>query len=324
MLRQPYFDRQALGSGLMVWHFDYYRRSNTYYGANDAGSDSNRPQMDPMEFDFNDNTQELQLGTTRGEPQDLLSSAATGITSGTAMPSPDSPKVDGKPQADQTWSGAVTPVKADEHAFTVDANPANVLMRVSIVGTGDCKLQLFHDGKPVGGEVDAGSVGDEEFVDVTAPAPGQWTAKVSDFAACLQYDGTVHFTQPAEVFDTKGAATTWSNWTKQPTGWAFTNVRPSGGEGIDSPADAGDGTITLDILKLSGGATDVSPGFVTPGDVDAGRVNHLRVPIFNNGDVAVPSVGVTVKRGGTVVARGTVTGLAPYSRTAACSGTSRR
>jgi M6 family metalloprotease-like protein len=316
MLRQPYFDRQALGSGLLVWHFDYYRRSNTYYGANDAGSDANRPQMDPMEFDFNDNTQELQLGTTRGEPQDLLSAAATGITSGTAMASPGGPVVNGTPQPDQTWTGFVTPVKADEHAFTVAANPANVLMRVSVAGLGDCKLQLFHDGKPVGGEVDAGSVGDEEFVDVTKPEPGQWTAKVSDFAACLQYDGTVHFTKPSEVFDTKGAATTWSNWSKQPTGWAFTNVRPGGAEGLDTPVDATDGTITLDLLKLTGGAKDVSPGFVTPTDVDAGTVNELRVPIFNNGDQALPAVDVTVRRGSTVVARGTLRDLKPYSRTA--------
>jgi M6 family metalloprotease-like protein len=316
MLRQPYFDRQALGSGLMVWHFDYYRRSNVYYGANDAGSDSNRPQMDPMEFDFNDNTQELQLGTTRGEPQDLLAAAATGITSGTHMPSPGIPQVDGTPQKGSTWSGFVTPAAPDDHAFTVDKNPANYLMRVTATGLGDCKLQLLHDGKPVGGEVDAGSVADEEFIDVTQPAPGAWTARVSDFAACLQYDGTITFSKPGDVFDTKGAATTWSNWTKQPTGWAFTNVRPSSSEGNDLAVDATDGTITLDILKLSGGARDVSPGFALPGDVDAGTANKMSVPIFNNGDVAVPSVDVVVKRGSTVVAKGTVTGLAAYSQKA--------
>jgi M6 family metalloprotease-like protein len=316
LLRQPYFDRQALGSGLLAWHFDYYRRSNTYFGANDAGSDANRPQMDPMEFDFNDNTQELQLGTTRGEPQDLLTSAATGITSGTHLASPGIPQVEGTPQQAATWSGFVTPAAPDDHAFTVQANPANYRMRVTAQGIGDCKLQLLRDGKPFGGEVDAGSVGDAEFIDVTQPAAGAWTARVSDFAACLQYDGTVTFSKPDDVFDTKGAATTWSNWTTKPTGWAFTNVRPSAGEGIDTAADSGDGTITLDILKLAGGARDVSPGFITPTDVDAGAANRLSVPIFNNGDVAVPSVDVTVRRGSTVVAKGTVTDLAGYSRKA--------
>jgi M6 family metalloprotease-like protein len=316
MLRQPYFDRQALGSGLLVWHFDYYRRSNTYYGANDAGSDANRPQLDPMEFDFNDNTQELQLGTTRGEPQDLLAGAATGITSGTRLASPGIPQVTGTPQKGSTWTGVVTPAKADDHAFTVDANPANYRMRVTAKGVGDCKLQLLHDGKPFGGEVDAGSVADEEFIDVLQPAAGAWTARVSDFAACLQYDGAVTFSKPDDVFDTKGAADTWSNWTKKATGWAFTNVRPGGAEGLDTAVDAGDGTITLDLLHLAGGARDVSPGFITPGDVDAGRANAMSVPVFNNGDTPVASVEVIVKRGSAVVARGAVKDLGAYQRKA--------
>ena len=61
------FDRQMHGSGLAVWHFDYWRQSTTYFGgANNAQSDPNRYQMDLEEFDQNDNTQELQLNYARG------------------------------------------------------------------------------------------------------------------------------------------------------------------------------------------------------------------------------------------------------------------
>lgn len=320
MKRQPYFDRQALGSGLMVWHFDYVRRSNVYYGSNDAGADPNRPQMDPVEFDFNDNTQELQLGLTRGEPQDLITAAATGITSGTRQLPAGIPDVDGTPQEEITFSGVTPPTQHFDHEFEVEANPANYQMRVSVTGAGDCKLQLLHEGKPVGGEVDSGFVGAEEFIDVTQPKPGTWTARVGDFAGCLQHDGTVTFSKPGDVFDTKGAGDTWSNWTEKPTGWAFTNVRPSDGEPFVNALDAaGRHALTLDVLKLGPDATDVSPGFVTPGDVDAGRANRMSVPIFNNGGKAVPAVDVVVRRGsasGPVVTRGTLRDLAPYKRKA--------
>ncbi|HYD09545.1 MAG TPA: immune inhibitor A domain-containing protein, partial [Acidimicrobiales bacterium] len=170
MPRSAMFDRQALASGLMVWHFDYFTQSNVYYGANDAGADPNRPQMDPVEWDYNDNSQELQLGLTRGEPQDLVQAgAATGITSGTRAARPGIPDVPGEPQDDLTFTGVVPPTQSAQNAFTVDDNPANYQMRVSVVGTGDCTLTVLHDGEPVGGTADAGFVGEEEFVDVKQP-----------------------------------------------------------------------------------------------------------------------------------------------------------
>lgn len=318
MTRQPYFDRQALGSGLMVWHFDYYRRSNVYFGGNDAGSDPNRPQMDPVEFDWNDNTQELQLGLTRGEPQDVIAGAATGITSGTRKISIELPAVDGDPQAEEAWSSVVPPTQTDDHVFTVEDNPANYQMRVSVAGMGDCTLELLHDGNSVGGVHDAGFVADEEFVDIVNPEPGEWTARTGDFAACGAYDGTITFSRPDQVFDTKGAGDTWSNWTEAPTGWAFTNVRPSETDGRDTALDTGDGVITLDVLHLADGATDLSPGFIVPGNIAAGRANALHAPLFNNGDTAVGAATVTVHRDapdGAVVAEGTINNLAPYSRT---------
>lgn len=315
MKRQPYFDRQALSSGLMVWHFDYYRRSNVYYGSNDAGSDPNRPQMDPVEFDFNDNSQELQLGTTRGEPQDLVVGAATGITSGTRQLPPGIPDIKGTPQEEIAIQGVTTPATPGEAPFTVEANPANYQMRVSVAGLGDCKLQVFTaDGKPVSGEVDSGFVAAEEFVDVVQPKPGDYVARVADFAACGPWSGTVTFSTPAQVFNTKGAGDTWSNWTQKPTGWAFTNVRPNEAERYESALDAGNGVLTLDVLQMTG-SLDLSPGFISQSDVDAGRANRLTVPIFNNGDKASGPAEIVVRRGKSVVARGTLPNLPGYART---------
>src|SRR3954451_23066086 len=78
------FDRMQHNSGLLVWHFDYWRQSTTYFAhGNDAQLDPNRYQMDLEEFDQNDNTQELQLNYARGNAADTLVGAATGITSGT-------------------------------------------------------------------------------------------------------------------------------------------------------------------------------------------------------------------------------------------------
>jgi M6 family metalloprotease-like protein len=313
MPRSSMFDRQALASGLMVWHFDYYLRSNVYYGANDAGTDPNRPQMDPVEWDYNDNSQELQLGMTRGEPQDLVAAAATGITSGTRAPRPGVPVVQGEPQDDVAFTGSVPPTATSSHDFTVEANPASYRMRASVVGTGDCKLRLLHDGEPVGDEADDGFVGDEELIEVVQPEPGPWTLEVADYLACGDYEAAVTFSKSEGVFDTRGAGDTWSNWTEKPTGWAFTNVRPVEGEGVDTILDAGQGTITLDVLRLDAGDTDVSPGFVSPFDLDAGAVNKMTVPVFNNGGTNQPKVGVTVRRGSTVIASGSVA-VGPYSR----------
>ena len=147
------------------------------------------------------------------------------------------------------------------------------------------------------------------------PKPGTWKAVVADFAACGTWSGRVLF-EGATAFITSGAADTWSNWSKKPTGWAFTNV--SGyGNGIDMSNEAG-GTdsITLDVLNLSK-AKDVSPGFVTgatnkaggTSGVSLGKANKLVVPVFSNGGKKPGKVLVTVREGsakGRVVASKTV------------------
>ncbi len=95
-----------------MWHFDYCKQSSTYFGGtNDAQSDPNRYQMDLEEFDQNDNTQELQLNLARGNAGDLLTAAATGITSGTHLLPPGAKKgSSAKPQKPIEISGTSTPI----------------------------------------------------------------------------------------------------------------------------------------------------------------------------------------------------------------------
>ncbi|MBK5305115.1 MAG: immune inhibitor A [Frankiaceae bacterium] len=327
MTRSPYFDRQLLGAGIMAWHFDYWLRSNVYFGSNNAQSDANRPQMDVMEWDRNDNTQEQQLSLSRGNAEDLVFGAATGITSGTRLVSPGAPpRLTGIPQPPIPLSGAAIGPTASDSPFAVTNNPNNYLMTVEIKGVGDCKMQLLYKGKPMGGVVDSGFVGDPEIIRVIQPEPGDYIARITDFAGCGPYSGTVKFENSASQMDTKGAADTWSNWSKASTGWAFTNVGPGTFSGLDHSADAG-GTeaITLDVIKIGAGESDLSAGFVSgasnaaggSGSLSAGRSNPMVVPVFNNGGKAVSAAVVQIRSGsvtGPVVATRTVP-VPAYGRT---------
>jgi M6 family metalloprotease-like protein len=322
MTRESYFDRWVYGSGLLTWHFDYWRRSNVLFGQNGANNDPNRMQMDVEEWDFNDNTQEIALNMNRAEASDVAWDAATGITSGTHRPSPGVVVVEGDPQAEIAIPpGPVTPLTPYDFAFEVEDNPANRTMRVAITpGVGDCTLQLLSG--PPGAErpetevVDAGFVGAEETAIVSNPKPGRWVARIGDFAACLTASGSVSFDSPVD-FDATGTADTWSNDTQEPTGWAFTNIRTGGAEGLSHGTDAGGaGTLTLDIVNLDG-STDVSPGVARPAiiaesglaPVTVGSANPFSVRVVNNGSTDQAAVHVAVRRGsatGPVVASGDV------------------
>jgi len=325
MTRASYFDRWLYGSGLLTWHFDYWRRSNVYFGQNGANNDPNRMQMDVEEWDFNDNTQEIARNENRAEASDVAWEAATGITSGTHRPNPDiaDPGDVGDPQDEIAIpSSLVTPVTPYDFAFTVADSPANHTMRVEIVSdlVGDCTLQLLSG--PEGSEVeeteviDPGSFGAAETAIITDPKPGRWVARIGDFAGCGTASGTVTFEGPSG-FDATGTADTWSNEEQAPTGWAFTNIRTGGAEGLSHGTDAGGpGTLTLDIVDL-GEDTDVSPGFARPAlstrdgrlPVTAGEDNDFEVPIFSNGEQGTESVAVEIREAsptGSLVASGTV------------------
>jgi M6 family metalloprotease-like protein len=333
----PYFERLALSSGIMIWHFDYYKKSNVFFASNDAQSDPNRPQMDPEEFDFNDNTQEIQLNLTRGEPSDLWFGASTGMTSATRREEP-LPKITGKPDAPMTGSGITPPGGTAQYPFTVGANPADYFMKAEVVGRGDCKLALFYKENnqwQLAGSVDGGFVGDAEQLTITQPPPGEWRLDVGDFAACLDHEWKVSFASPETSFSTKGAADTWTNQRMNgdavvagtPTGWAFTNIGPHAVDGWEHSADAG-GTpaITLDILNLDKTEIDVSPGFITTPEgtsnghlpINVGKATTLQLPVYNNGGKATQNVTVSLTAAdGTVIGSATIPSIKGYSRAVA-------
>lgn len=323
------FDRQMHSSGLAVWHFDYWRQSTTYFGgSNDAQSDPNRYQMDLEEFDRNDNTQELQLNYGRGNADDLLTAAATGITSGTHLlpPGVTAATSRGKVQKPIEISGTTTPITSDTVEFDVDPKAANASMDVTVNSdlAGDCKLQLVDPTGKATAEEDSGGPASAETISVENPAPGTWKAVVSDFLLCGSWSGRVIFAGGAEgSVNTYGAADTWSNWSTKPTGWAFTNVRGYG-NGLDmSQEGGGSQNLTLDVLDLSK-AKDASAGFVVgklnkdggQAGLIAGRKNALQVPVFSNGGKSLGKVQVDVRLGsakGKLVARRTVK-LGAYGR----------
>ncbi len=87
------FDKAAYSSGLLIWHYD-------------RGGSNNKPANGParyrigvQEYDFRDGTQELQLNLNRGEPTDVWSDTALGMTPYTT-PSTDrnTPLISGGPK----------------------------------------------------------------------------------------------------------------------------------------------------------------------------------------------------------------------------------
>ena len=317
--RQSYNDRWLYGSGLLTWHFDYWRRSFLRFGANGANDDAMRMQMDVEEWDFNDDAQELALNLNRADSTDVAWDAATGITSGTFVAGPEAGQISGDPQGSVPLVVAGGPGDA---VFQVEDNPANRTMTVTMTpASGDCTLQLLHgpegEEEPATDVVDDGFVGAPETAIVTLPEPGRWVARIADFLLCGGASGAAEFA-PFSGFDPRGSGDTWSNWTEGPTGWAFTNIRTGPAEGNSHGTDAGGpGTLTLDIINLGETELDVSPGFARPAEtashgrspVIAERANAFEVPIFANGGAGAPAVPVEVRLGapdGPLVSSGSV------------------
>ena len=87
------FDKAQYGTGLLIWHYD--RGGSNNKPANSPA----RYRMGVQEYDYRDGTQELQLNLNRGEPTDVWSDTALGMTPYTA-PSTDrnTPLVAGGPR----------------------------------------------------------------------------------------------------------------------------------------------------------------------------------------------------------------------------------
>lgn len=291
------FDGAGHGGGVLAWHFDATPGQVVFDWSNGAQNDSERLQMDVLEWDRNDDTQDLQLWRSYSEPEDHLAAAATGITSGARRPD-----VSLGPIASTTFSGLVPPGFTYDHPFTVGPEAAGRRMVAGVTGVGDCTIQLLRNGQPATSVGDSAGMGARDEVAVARATPGDWIARVGDFTACGAYSGDIAF--PTEAgFTTSRGADTWSSWTQQPTGWAFTNVG----------AEIGD-AITLDVLQLAD-EIDVSPGFVSSiAPVLAGRTNALVVPVFSNGGVPPGLVSVVVRDDDGAVVAATTVSLDSYER----------
>ena len=153
---------------------------------------------------------------------------------------------------------------------------------------------------------------------VNEPEPGEYVARVGDFAACAQYDGHGRPSPaPAACSRPRAPPTPGRTGRSKPTGWAFTNVGPAQASGLDHAADGGGGRghpprrrqprrrPRATSRPASSPARPTGRG--TAGRGSAARPARMTVPVFNNGGKAVASAAVTVRSGSTtgpVVAAG--------------------
>ncbi|MFA5785402.1 MAG: immune inhibitor A domain-containing protein [Actinomycetota bacterium] len=344
--RSHYFDRHAHSSGLLVWHFDYYKNANLYSGTNNAQNDPNRFQMDVEEFDFNDNTQELQLNITRGDPDDLWFGAATGMTGATAGNPPDL-RV-GTPQANIDSGPLPAPTAVDGASFyeftigefdPVTGKNANYKADIDVswaFGGNDFDLKVQRQDPETGEWSTVGSsgagAGVPEHVTLINPLAGKYRTELDWFAAGPDtYTVKVVFKDASATSVTMGSADTRTNDGAQ-TGWALTNIGPASVDGIEHSADAGGPeSMTFDLVKFTAADADVSAGFVkTPASsplpnnllpINVGRGSRLTGTVYNNGGAKADGVTATFHLGspaGPVIGKAqSLASIAGYGKAAA-------
>ena len=188
--------------------------------------------------------------TTTPRSSSSTTAAATPRTTWSARPpasprapgwSRRAPRVEGR-AADSRSTSAAYPARGAGRGGRSPSqnNPANTSMTVDIAsdGLGDCKLQLIDpagDSRPTRSTPGSRLRGDHDGA--RSRAPGTWTADRRRLRRVRQLERPVIF-EGCDGFVTAGAADTWSNWSKKPTGWAFTNVS-GGGNGLDVTNEAG-------------------------------------------------------------------------------------
>lgn len=320
------FDRYALGSGVLAWHYDLTKWSQ---GGND---DFLRPMLDLLEFDRRDDSQDLQLNKTRGDPMDAFFGDPVGISTATA----DLGEVSGTPQPSQEFTVAAPPSGGSTSLLAgtpipewdVENNPANRIMRVTLDWGGeksdanDWDLYLYRQ-LPDGSYTEVshaagGGSAHPEVVSLPFPAAGHYRVEAYNW---LSHEATatvkVEFLNDAvPILQTSN---TLSN-DMEVTGWSFTNFRPSAYSGLEVPSEHGDHTITLDLVRHDGQTIDLSPEFVRVGEpLQAGRKADLSTTVYQHGGATVPAgTAVKVTLGspkGKTVARGTLGELPGFSQT---------
>jgi M6 family metalloprotease-like protein len=289
------FDRQMYGTGLAIWHYDLTNYKQL------GNNERLRPMLDLEEFDRRDVAQEMEQNLSRAEPIDLFWGDPVGISSATAagtVSSIDIPAPGGSPYVVTAVPG--TAATTDPWVAPSGA-PTGAQMTVTLSwpteDTDDWDLAVFKnvDGEWI--EVDSdGAPPGEGPESVTVPFTGgaEYRAEAVNYASVsMTAEVTVEYAYNSEIATKFGPANTLSA-DFEPTGWSFTNIRPFDYLGFAHAAQAGDASMTLDLVKHDATTVDVSGDFlhVVTGDgfaapVKAGRPVMLRSAVYNHGGKAV-------------------------------------
>ncbi|MBI4260039.1 MAG: immune inhibitor A [Actinobacteria bacterium] len=296
------FDRYALSSGALIWHYDLTKWAQ---GGNNAPI---APMLDLLEFDRRDATQDLQMNLGRGGPLDAFFADPVGVSSATSSGEPLQPF--GEPQRFTVSGAPVGPgacwvlcLPAETAGqpipmFEVPAEAGIQVLRVTTSWEEDLNdWDVWVDRRNDAGQweevKDAATAANPEVITIPNPEPGDYRVRAYNFASTeLSAEVLV------EMFAGGGAeggpnpalgpASTISN-DFLPTGWSFTNIRPNGLDGLAVPFEHGSHTMTIDLVRHDATTSDLSADFVRPdGPVQAGREATLSTAVYQHGGAAVP------------------------------------
>jgi M6 family metalloprotease-like protein len=283
------FDRQAYTSGLAIWYWDF--TNFVQLGNNNVA----RPMLDVKEFDRRDDTQDLTLGFTRGDPLDLYWGDPVGISSATSL-KPGSlklPAPEGSP-----WTLTATPGTADySEEWVAPDIPFGVPMGVTLswatedVDDWDLVVERkVGDAWVVAGSLGAPPASGPEVVSFVFDPGATYRAKGTNFLS-VSPTAEVSVEYITNAVPQLGASGTLNNDFEE-TGWQITNMRPNGYRGNARLVERPGQPITFDIIKHTASTTDVSGDFLTPAGktaepVVAGVPVTLGTRIYNHGGKAV-------------------------------------
>jgi M6 family metalloprotease-like protein len=294
------FDRQAYGSGLAVWHWDF----RTY--SRGGNNDPLRYMLDLEEFDRRDGEQELQVGTTRAETTDLFWGDPVGISSATQVP----PRpLDVEPPAGSPWTVQGPPAAAapGTEARTATLEVPTWTIADDVPDGASMSVRLFWENENDDWDL---------YVDRQAE-DGTWEEVGSSAGGAPQVEErtTILRVEPGEIYQIRaynwlgavptaqvevayttagrtqvGPAGTRDNDMNR-TGWAITNIRPNDYRGYSHAAEAPGSPMTVDVIKHDDTTVDVSGDFLrvvqdSPRPVIGGEAVTLATNVYNHGGKA--------------------------------------
>ncbi|MGH2784294.1 MAG: immune inhibitor A domain-containing protein [Actinomycetota bacterium] len=288
------FDKQAYASGLAIWYWDFTNYQSL------GNNNVLRPMLDLKEFDRRDDTQDLALGITRGDPLDLFWGDPVGISGATQL-SPAAGELQSPSGSPFTTTAAPGTTSYTPEWTTPKLDngiPMSVTLDWATSSIDDWDLTVE---RKAGGEwVEAGSdgnlpaTGPENVTFVFEPG-ATYRAATSNFASASPQATTTIVYDVAGLVQLGPVGT--RNNVLQQTGWQITNIRPNGYRGLAHDAESG--PITFDIIKHTTSTFDVSGDFLRPTaktaePIIAGKELKLGTWLYNHGIKAVSGATITL------------------------------